>query len=204
MELSEQDRARISAAIHASEARTTGEIVCVLARTSSAHASGLPVLVAAAVALALPWLLMLLTHLSVQSMLSLQVLVFLGLVAILCLPPVRVALLPRAARRALAHRVAMEQFVSRGIARTADRTGILIFVSLAERYARIIADEGIAGRVAQAEWQGAIDALTGHMRDGRIADAFITAIDRCGTVLATHFPSTGPDRSELPDRIYLI
>ena len=204
MDLSKQDRTRISAAIHASEARTTGEIVCVLAETSSAYASGVPVLLAAAVALALPWLLMALTALSLQLMLSLQVLVFLLLLVVLCLPRVRAVLLPRSARRALAHRVAMEQFVSRGIARTKERTGILIFVSLAERYARIIADEGIAGRVSQAEWQGAIDTLTGHMRDGRIADGFIAAIDRCGVVLATHFPSTGPERSELPDRVYLI
>jgi putative membrane protein len=78
------------------------------------------------------------------------------------------------------------------------------FVSLAERYARIIADEGIAGHVSQAEWQGAIDALTGHMRDGRIADGFIMGVDRCGAVLATHFPSAGRERSEIPDRIYLI
>ena len=204
MNFSEPDRARISAAIHASEARTTGEIVCVLARTSSEHASGLPVLLAAVVALALPWLLMSLTTLSLQVMLSLQVLMFLVLLPVLCLPRVSVALLPRSARRALAHRVAMEQFVSRGIARTRERTGILIFVSLAERYARIVADEGIAGRVPQAEWQGAIDALTAHMRDGRIGDGFVAAIERCGAVLATHFPSTGADRSELPDRIYLI
>ena len=204
MNLSEQDRARISAAIHANEARTTGEIVCVLAESSSAHASGLPVVLAAIVALALPWLLMIFTHLSLQLMLSLQILVFLALLAVLCLPRVRVALLPRAARRGLAHRMAMEQFVSRGIARKKERTGILIFVSLAERYARIIADEGIARRVPQAEWQGAIDALTGHMRDGRIAEGFVTAIDRCGSVLATHFPSTGEGQSELPNRIFLI
>jgi len=204
MDLSQQDRARISNAIHAIETHTTGEIVCVLAETSSAHASGLPVLLAAAIALALPWLLMAFTAWSLQVMLSLQVLVFLALLTVLCLPRVRVALLPRSARRALAHRVAMEQFVSRGIAHTKQRTGVLIFVSLAERYARIIADDGIAGRVPQAEWQGAIDALTGHMRDGRIADGFITAIDRCGAVLATHFPSTDNARSELPNRIYLI
>ena len=63
---------------------------------------------------------------------------------------VRVALMPRAARRAVAHRAAMEQFRIRGIARKKDRTGILIFVSLAERYARIVADDGIAARVPQA------------------------------------------------------
>jgi putative membrane protein len=203
MDISPQDHARIASAIRSAEAKASGEIVCVLARTSS-HATALPVLIAAAVALALPWLLMDLTAMTVHRILLLQVVVFLALLVLLCLPRVRVALMPRKARRAIAHRVAMEQFVSRGIARTKDRSGILIFVSLAERYARIIADEGIAARVPQAEWQAAIDALVAHMRDGRIADAFITAIDLCGNKLAEHFPRTAAGSEVLPDRIYLI
>jgi putative membrane protein len=141
---------------------------------------------------------------TVYRILSLQVIAFLGLTVLLCLPRVRVALMPRRARRAVAHRVAMEQFRTRGIARTKDRSGILIFVSLAERYARIVADEGIAARVRQSEWQAAVDALIAHMRSGHIADGFVTAIDLCGAELAKHFPRTEADREELPDRIYVI
>jgi putative membrane protein len=204
MDLPEQDRARIAAAIRATEATTTGEIVCVLAQNSSAQATALPVLIASALALAVPWILMVATALPLQSILSLQIVAFLTLLLVASLPRVRTALVPRATRRALAHRAAMEQFTSRGIARTRQRTGILIFVSLAERYARIIADEGIAARVPKAAWQGAIDTLVGHMRKGQVAEGFIAAIEICGGVLATHFPAAGNERSELPDRIYLI
>lgn len=203
MGISAQDRERIASAIHAAEAKTSGEIVCVLAQTSS-DATALPVLIAAAVALALPWLLVAFTAMTVHRILSLQILMFLSLVVLLCLPRVRIALMPRKARRAVAHRVAMEQFTARGIARKKDRSGILIFVSLAERYARIIADEGIAARVPQSEWQGAIDALVAHMRDGRIVDGFVTAIDVCGNELASHFPRAETSRDELADRFYLI
>ena len=203
MTLSAQDRARISSAIHAAEARTSGEIVCVLAN-ASANAMALPILVAAVAALALPWLLVAFTAMPVQRILSLQLVVFLVGAIVLCLPRVRVALLPRRARRALAHRAAMDQFAARGIARKADRTGILIFVSLAERYARIIADDGITSHVPQSTWQGAVDALVAHMRDGRIADGFIAAIETCGNELAAHFPRAQASRDELPDRIYLI
>jgi putative membrane protein len=112
--------------------------------------------------------------------------------------------MPRKARRAIAHRAAMEQFTSRGIGRRKDQAGILIFVSLAERYARIIADNEIAARVPQAEWQAAVDALVAHMRDGRIADGFITAINVCGNELATHFPRTATSSDVRPDRLYLI
>jgi putative membrane protein len=203
MDISTQDRERVSHAIRTAEARTTGEIVCVLAKSSS-DTPALPILVAAVVALALPWLLVALTAMTVHGILSMQILVFLALLVILLLPRVRLALVPRRTRRAVAHRAAAEQFVARGVARKKDRTGILIFVSLAERYARIIADDGIAARVSQSEWQTAVDALVVHMRDGRIAEGFITAIDVCGNALATHFPPTATSRDELPDRIYVI
>jgi len=203
MSISAQERTRIANAIRSAETKTSGEIVCVLARSSS-HATALPVLLAAAIALALPWLLVACTALTVERILLLQVAVFLVLLLLLSVPRVRTALMPRKTRRAIAHRAAMEQFAMRGLAHKKDRSGILIFVSLAERYARIIADDGIAARVPQAEWQAAIDALIAHMRDGRIADGFVTAIDLCGEKLAAHFPRTTTGVDELPDRIYVI
>ena len=203
MSISTADRRRISDAIHATERKTSGEIVCVLAEKSS-DATALPIFIAAAIALALPWLLVATTAMPVFRILSLQVVLFIVATVLLCLPRVRVALIPRKTRRAIAHRAALEQFVIRGIARTKDRTGILIFVSLAERYARIVADDGIAARVAQSEWQGAVDALVAHMREGRIAEGYIAAVEVCGKVLATHFPSDGATPDELRDRIYLI
>jgi putative membrane protein len=203
MNISQEDRENISTAIRAAEAKTSGEIVCVLARTSS-DATALPIFLAAVVALALPWLLLAVTEFSFQRILLLQIVIFFALSLLLCLPRVRVALLPRRARRAAAHRAAMEQFMVRGIARKKDRSGILIFVSLAERYARIIADEGIAARVPQSDWQAAVDSLVTHMSSGRIADGFLSAINACETVLVTHFPRTEMSRDELPDRIYLI
>jgi putative membrane protein len=203
MSISAKDRERISSAIRAAEARTSGEIVCVLAR-ASAVAAVLPIIVAAVAALALPWLLVAFTAMTVHRILSLQAIVFFALMLILSLPRVRVALMPRKALRAVAHRAAMEQFITRVSGRKSERCGILIFVSLAERYARIIVDDGIAARVPKSEWQAAIDALVAHMTNGRIADGFITAITLCGDELARHFPRTETSRDELPDRIYLI
>lgn len=203
MSVSAQDHERIAAAIRAAEARTSGEIVCVLARASS-DATGLSVLIAAIGALALPWILVAFTALPVHRILVFQVAAFVVLLGVLCLPGVGVSLLPRRARRVMAHRVALEQFVSRGIARKKDRAGIMIFVSMAEHYARVIADAGIAAKVPQSEWQGVVDALVAHMRDGRVGDGFIAAIELCGTKLEQHFPRTEASRDELPDRLYVI
>jgi putative membrane protein len=203
MNISEQDRERISTAIRLAETKTSGEIVCVLAQASS-DTSALPILLAALFSLILPWLLVAFTMMSVHRILSFQAITFLALSVLLCLPSVRTALMPRTARRAVAYRVGMEQFAIRVMGRKKERSGILIFVSLAERYARIIADEGIAARVPQLEWQEAIDVLVAHTKGGHIADGFISAIEKCGNVLATNFPRLDTSRDELPDRIYLI
>jgi len=203
MTISTEDHERITRAIRSAEEKTSGEIVCVLAHVSS-HATVFPVFIAALVALVAPWLLVVFTAMPVLRILSVQIIIFVVLLAILCIPAVRVALVPRRARRAIAYRVAMEQFISRGIARNIERCGVLIFVSLAERYARIIADDEIAKRVPQSRWQAAVDALIAHAREDRVADGFIAAIELCGKELAQHFPPTHDRRGKLPDRLYII
>jgi len=202
MELGREDHEMISAAIHAAETRTSGQIVCVLAHASSDYAH-VPVLWASLLALIAPWPMIYFTPWSVQRIYLIQLAVFVAASFILSYAPLRFALVPRAVRRARAHRAALEQFVIRRIAHTRNRTGVLIFVSLAERYARIIADEGIAQKVPASEWQAAIDVLVSHMRDGRIAQGFAGAIERCGAVLAAHAPSDGSP-NELPDRLYVM
>lgn len=202
MPISKEDHAAIAAAIRSAEAQTSGQIVCVLMRASSEYFY-VPILWAALLALIAPWPAIALTQWSVQRIFLMQIVVFAVAVLVLSWPPLRIALVPRAVRRARAHRAAIEQFFARGLTHTRDRTGVLIFVSLAERYARIIADEGIARHVSNREWQAAIDALLAHMRDGKIVEGFVAAIERCGAVLAAHAPPTGgPD--ELPPRIYVM
>jgi putative membrane protein len=202
MEFTRQDHEAVSAAIHQAEQRTCGQIVCVLAHAASDYAY-IPILWASALALLLPGPMIYFTSWSVQRIYLLQIAIFIVASFVFSWMPVRMALVPRRVRRARAHRAALEQFVVRRIAHTKNRCGVLIFVSLAERYARIVADEGIAQKVQNAEWQAAIDALTGHMRDGRIAAGFIAAIERCGAVLATHAPPDGSPNT-LPNRLYVM
>jgi putative membrane protein len=202
MEFTKEDHEAVAAAIRAAEQNTSGQIVCVLARSSSAYAH-VPILWASALALFAPWPLIFLTQWSVQRIFLLQLVIFIVAGLIFSWMPLRLALVPRALQRKRAHRAAIEQFVVRGISRTRNRSGVLIFVSLAEHYARIVADEGIAHKVPAAEWKAAIDALTTHMRDGRIAAGFVAAIERCGAVLAVHAPPDG-SANELPDRLYVM
>jgi putative membrane protein len=202
MEFTKEDQDAVAAAIREAEKRTSGQIVCVLAQASSAYAH-MPILWSSVLALLTPWPLIYFTQWSVQRIFLLQVIVFLVAGIAFSWMPLRLLLVPRALQRARAHRAALEQFVLRRISHTRNRNGVLIFVSLAEHYVRIIADEGIAQKVQSSEWEAAIEALTEHLRNGQIAAGFIAAIERCGTVLAEYAPPDG-SANELPDRLYVI
>ena len=202
MQFTKVDHETVAAAIREAEKKTCGQIVCVIARSSSDYAT-MPLIFASALALLAPWPMIVFTGWSVQRIFLLQILTFIVAALAFSWMPLRLALVPHVVRRARAHRAALEQFVVRVISRTKNRTGVLIFVSLAEHYARIIADEVIAQKVQSSEWQAAIDALTDHMSAGRMAQGFTAAVERCGAVLAAHAPSDGSP-NELPDRLYVI
>ena len=98
----------------------------------------------------------------------------------------------------------MDQFVKRGLAEPKSGPAILIFVSLAERYARIIAKEQVASRISDNEWRLAVDQLIEQLRMGRVADGFIAAIITSGAILKKHFPQTGAAPERFPDRLHLM
>jgi putative membrane protein len=199
--ISKADYARIAGAIKAAERVTAGEIVCVLARRSSDY-SYVPVLWAAALALILPWPLIAFTSLSVRAIYATQVVAFIIAGIVFAWEPVRFALTPRRIKRERAHRAAVEQFFTRGVDNTRNRMGVLIFVSMAERYARIVADDGVAEKVTEDKWQAALDLLLRHLKERRIADGFVAAIEECARILSAHAPPGGQD--ELPNKIFVM
>ena len=202
MGLTAEDRRTISGAMRDAEALTSGEIVCVLAETST-PVQPFAVIFATLAALALPWALTAFTTWPVYRLLAAQVAAFVLLLALLTILPFHVPLLPRRLQRAHGYRAAMEQFVQRGLAHTNDRGCVLIFVSRRERYARIIANNGLAAKVPQAAWQATLDRLLAHMSAGNAGAGFVGAIGDCAAIMSPHSPpQTGA--GHLPDRIYEI
>ncbi|MBM3553508.1 MAG: hypothetical protein FJX45_17605 [Alphaproteobacteria bacterium] len=202
MQLTAQDVERIAQTIRRAEETTSGEIVCVLARRSSDYAY-VPPLWGAFAALASPWPMLLFTDLSTREIFAAQIVIFIVATLFVSWGPVRFFLTPRAVKRARAAREAIEQFFSRGVSATKARTGVLIFVSCAERYARIVADDAIAAKIASEEWRGALELLLNGMRQESVADGFVAAIEECARLLAQHAPP-GASGDELPDKIYVI
>lgn len=194
---------RISGAITQAERKTSGEIVAVVADSSDSYLY-VPFLWAALAALLVPWPLIYFTWMQVQYIYLIQLVVFSALVALLWPKRVRTALVPRAVRRSHAKRRATEQFLVQNLHTTAGRTGVLIFVSVAERHAEILADHGIDTKVPAGTWQTIVDNLTREIGNGRAADGFVGAINAAGEHLAQHFPPGMADPNELPDHLIIL
>ncbi|MBV9078317.1 MAG: hypothetical protein JO048_12630, partial [Methylobacteriaceae bacterium] len=153
--LGPDELARVESAIREAERHTAGEIVLVIARRAASYRS-VPLLLALGAALLVPAPLLLLSRLAADQVWLVQAVV--AALALLLASPeaVRPRLVPDCIRRARAREAAEREFAARGLARTRGRTGILLYLAMAERHAEVIGDVAIAGRVPEAAWRAVI------------------------------------------------
>jgi putative membrane protein len=220
IQFTDADREKVSAAIEAAEAQTSGEIVTVTTPISDAyhdvalHWALVPLFAVLAWAAWRPtalvwWYDHLFGGWSPDPTLSelLTLLMFFAAlkftVALLILKwmPLRLFLTPAATKHRRVRRRAIAIFQAAAAGRTTGKTGILIYLSLAERRAEIVADEAIHKITDEHTWGEAMHALIEQVRAGRAADGIVAAIERVGTVLAEHFPRSADDQNEIPDRL---
>lgn len=220
LQLSQSDRQKVSEAIAGAEAKSSGEIVAVATPISDAyhdvalHWALVPLFAVLAWAAwrptALVWwydflfggwqpdptLSQLLTLLMVFAALKFTVALL-----ILRWMPLRLLLTPPATKHRRVRRRAIAIFKAAAERRTAGRTGILIYLSMAEHRAEIVADEAILKVTDEHAWGEAMASLVGEVRQGRPGDGIVAAIERVGTVLAEHFPRSADDVNEIPDKL---
>lgn len=227
--LTPSDLAAIEAAVRDAEAKTVGEIYCVVAEQSG-HYGETPVAWAAGAALLGPAILLLfgvrvtvpdlfggwsaeqagaLAETAARNALIgaivLQAILFALVAIVVALRPVRLALTPRGVKRHEVRRRAREIFQSKNLEATRERTGVLIFVSLAERMAELIADEGIAAHVEPHVWDRAMAALAAGLKRHEPGAGFAAAVGLCGDVLAERFPADSKDNpNQLPDAVVVL
>jgi putative membrane protein len=200
---SNEEERRVSEAITQAERKTSGEIVVVVAAQSDAYLYVAP-LVGALVSLLVPWVLIYFSQLGVQSIYLTQLAVFLIVTTLLLPLPVRTALVPSHVKRQHAHKRAVEQFLVQNLHTTAGHTGVLIFVSVAERHAEILADTAIDARVPAGTWKAIIDDLTAAIAKGKPADGLVAAVAKAGEHLGRHFPPSAREPNELPDHLIVL
>ncbi len=95
----------------------------------------------------------------------------------------------------------MAAFTEHGLHYTRDHTGILILVSLLEHRVEVLADRGINEKVPPETWNEIVNTITTGLKSRRACEAFCKAVQRCGDILATHFPRQSDDRDELPNKL---
>jgi putative membrane protein len=115
--------------------------------------------------------------------------------------PLRLFLTPGVTKHRRVRRRAISIFKAAAERRTAGRTGILIYLSMAERRAEIVADEAILKVTDAHTWGEAMTALLVEVKQGRPGDGIVAAIERVGGVLAEHFPRSAADVNEIPDKL---
>ena len=197
-------RLRLEVTVMESERNTEGEIVVVVARACDEYGSAgwrLGVLLAA---LVFAGLLAFAPPLAGWIYLAAQAAALAVAHAVARIDAVRRLLL---ARPLVLERVAARArhaFAANGLARTQNRTGILIFVALLERRVVVLADEGIHRALDPNEnWQQVVDLAVDGLRRGDAVDGLEAAIRRCGEILARHVPAPDRNPDELANRVVL-
>lgn len=220
MKLSQEDHAKVSAAIAEAEAKSDGEILAVTTQLSDSyhdvalHWAVLALIGTLAIFAAWPPLLDFWFDFflggwrpepSLRELLTLvmvlAVLKFTAVLLILKWMPLRLALTPRGTKARRVRRRAIEVFKAAAERRTEGRTGILIYLSMGEHDAEIVADKAITSVTTPDTWGEAMAALLAEVKAGRLADGIVAAVGIVGDVLAVHFPRSSSDTNEIPDKL---
>ncbi len=99
---------------------------------------------------------------------------------------------------------AIEVFHRLGVGRTAERTGVLVYVLLADRAVEIVADRGISAKVGPDEWRSICATMQEAFRAGRFEDGAVAGVASVSTLLGKHFPPSGANPNELPDQPVML
>lgn len=201
--LTQAQQRQVEDAVTRAEQRTDAEIVTVLAPRADDY-SYIPLLWASLIALLVPALVHLfMAGMQTYSLLMLQWATFVVLSLIFRIPAITTRLIPPRVRHWRASNLARRQFLEQKLHHTEGRTGVLIFVSEAERYVEIIVDEGISRHLDNSDWGTIVSDFTRRVGLGHTAEGFIACIDASAELLATHIPKTHP-RNQLPNRLVVL
>lgn len=200
--LTAEDLRAVHEALAAAERRTTGEILPVVLERSDRHpgACWLAALVGVLVGSAglAPWLPWEAPVLLLAAQLALGAL---GYASARALPDFQRFFLSEARASEMAEEQALQEFHRHELYRTEGRTGVLLFLSLLERRAIVLADEGIDARAEPESWRHTNEALLAGIRRGALREGLVAGIRCAGEVLARHAPFQEGNRNEVPDRV---
>lgn len=126
---------------------------------------------------------------------------FFLMLAIQLWQPLKFRMIPSPVSGARVRDAAIKHFKVGAERRTHGRTGVLLYLSMREHRAEIVADEAIASRVPAEVWGEAMLDMLAEVSKGCVAEGLAAGVRDVGVVLAEHFPRDADDQNELPDRL---
>ncbi len=221
--LSEDDFQRVTEAVAKAERESDGEIVTIVARRSDAyhdvalHYAILAMLLVPAwwalvpqswidwwSGLLLGWNAELTRPVVMLALFAKLIAAFLFVRLLLVWRPLRMALTPGRTKSRRVHRRAVQLFRASCELKTRGRTGVLIYLSLDERRAEIVADRAIVEKVEPECWGEAMAVLVDEVKQGRPGQGMALAVEKVGAVLASILPPTRANPDELPNRLIIL
>ena len=175
--LSKSDHESLQRAIEAAEKRTNTHLALVVVPISDRYHM-YPLAYGALLALAIGGVLALFwPQLPLRTAFVAEAVIFAAFSSIFDWLPLRLRLIPGSIRRARARNFAHREFGAR-IA-TTPRGGLLLFVSVGERYVELLADRVLHERVGQQAWDRIVGNLSESARRGQLHDGLQEAIQAC-------------------------
>ncbi len=201
--LNKSDQEAVTAAINQVEQETDAELVTVLTAQSDNY-NYIPLVWAGILALLVPGIGNYFGNWFGADMLMLvQWGTFVLLSLLFRMPGINTRLIPRQVRYWRASNLARRQFLEQNLHHTEGATGMLIFVSEAERYVEILVDQGIADALDNSVWESIVADFTAKVRKGQTRQGFLDCIAACGKLLKEHVPATH-ERNELPNHLVIL
>ena len=199
--LTQEEKKIIRQAVQNAERQTSGEFVTIIARRSDLYFF-IPIMWAAIIALVSIVPLVFFNILTDPGViLNIQLAGFVLVFLLLQLDSVKMKFVPKQIKKTMVHKFALEQFVLQGVSHTKDHSGVLFFVSMAEKRVEIIADKGIQEKAGQEAWSLIVDEFVENVHNQQMCQGFVTAIEKCGKLMAKHFPRESTDTNELSDKL---
>ena len=107
-------------------------------------------------------------------------------------------------RRQSTHARAVELFSQLGVWDTEHNSGVLIYLQLIDRRVEVVADRGINACVGQEFWDKVCRQMETAFRAGQFEAGARMALSEITCALTEHFPASGRNPNELPDRPLLL
>ena len=99
------------------------------------------------------------------------------------------------------YKSAVKVFEKLNMHKTAQRNGVLFYLSTSDQKLSIIGDKGINEKVPAGFWDDIFQQMIRHFQQEQLLEGLIIGVSMAGEQLAIYFPFENNDKNELSDEL---